>query len=140
MIQSLRDVLNDQSYGYINADERKRDVEPSDGRVIGLLRQVASSAQSLLNGLRKSKPTVNMSNSSKMTNPEQPALHSLIRALKTSTEEYLRKNVTNITLTYPGFFNSTQKLLIRHALEKASIQSVACSGTESSANAAVIAQ
>ena len=101
-----------QSLHGISADERSQDAESSDGRVIGLLHQVASSAQSLLSGLGMSKSTINTSNSSETTILEQLALDSLIGALKTSTEGYLRNTITNITLTFPVIFGSTQKLLL----------------------------
>jgi hypothetical protein len=75
-----------------------------------------------------------------MTIPEQSALQSLVSVLKTRTEHYLGDTATNIMLTFPGFFNDTQKLLLYHAPEGAFIRSIACSGTESSANAATLAQ
>lgn len=134
MIQKLHNALDNQDYGLIHPDEQRRDAESNNGRVIDL-RQVISSAQRLL-GLRTSKPTSNTSN---LTSPELPGLRSLIKALKTSTEEYLENAITNVTVTFPGLFNSTQKFLLHQALEEANLHSIACFDAESSANAAALA-
>jgi hypothetical protein len=74
-----------------------------------------------------------------LTPPEQLVLYSLIEKLKNRTEDYLGKANANVTLTFPSFFNSTQKLLLHNALEEASIQSFPCPHAEDSANAATLA-
>jgi molecular chaperone DnaK (HSP70) len=74
-----------------------------------------------------------------VTPPEQLVLNSLIEKLKNKTEDYLGKAIGNATLTFPDFFNSTQKLLLHNVLEEASIQSVSCPHAEDSTNAAALA-
>jgi hypothetical protein len=74
-----------------------------------------------------------------LTPPEQLVLHSPIEKLKKRTEDYLGKANANVTLTFPSFLNSTQKLLLHNALEEASIQSFPCPHAENSTKAATLA-